>query len=170
MNLLSIERINAKSPYRVSAVPGTSFVSFLTDYGVQYAVGFEKDDTSLPVTEAYQFSIINGNNKKSPRDKKVRDTIIAVVEDFFVENNEVMLYICETGDGKQSMRSRLFEYWFSQYKNHWNIFFLSSSITDDKGYLNYAAIILRNDHPRLQEIVSEFTDTVRLLSFKPDGQ
>lgn len=164
---LDIDKINVKSPYKVNPIPDTFFVSFLTDYGVQYAIGFEKDDTSLPVTEAYQFSIINGNNKKSPRDKKVRDTIIAVIEDFFIENNEVMLYICETGDGKQSMRSRLFEYWFSQYKRHWNIMFLSSSVTDEVGILNYAAIILRNDHPRLQEIVTEFTNTVKLLNDKP---
>ena len=65
----------------------------------------------MPITETYQFSIINGNNKKSPRDPKVRETIIAIVENFFMENQEVMLYICETGDGKQSMRNRLFEYW-----------------------------------------------------------
>lgn len=55
-----------------------------------------------------EFSIININNKRSPRDHNVRDTIIAIVENFFQENQDVMLYICETGDGKQSMRRRLF--------------------------------------------------------------
>ena len=78
----------------------------------------------MPITATYQFSIINFNNKKSPRDPKVRETIIAIIENFFMESQEVMLYICETGDGKQSMRSRLFEYWFNHYKKHWNIMFL----------------------------------------------
>lgn len=165
---LDIVKINAKSSYEVAAIPGVNFVSFLTDYGVQYAIGFEKDDTSLPVTETYQFSIINVNNKKSPRDPKVRETIIAVVEDFFVENQEVMLYICETGDGKQSLRSRLFEYWFNHYKQGWNVMFLSTSVRDEEGILNYAAIIIRTDHPRLKEIVSEFADTVSLLNSKPN--
>lgn len=87
---LNIERINAKAPYKVTPIPGSDFVSFLTDYGVQYAVGFDKDDTTMPFTETYQFSIINGNNKKSPRDPKVRETIIAIVENFFMENQEVM--------------------------------------------------------------------------------
>lgn len=166
--ILDIAKINAKSSYEVTAIPGVNFVSFLTDYGVQYAIGFEKDDTSMPVTETYQFSIINVNNKKSPRDPKVRETIIAVVEDFFAENQEVMLYICETGDGKQSMRSRLFEYWFNHYKQEWNVMLLSTSVRDEEGILNYAAIILRNDHPRLKEIVNEFTDAVTLLNSKPE--
>jgi len=76
---LNIERINAKAPYVVTPIPDTNFVSFLTDSGVQYAAGFDKDDTTMPLTETYQFSIINFNNKKSPRDPKVRETIIAVI-------------------------------------------------------------------------------------------
>lgn len=142
-------------------------MSFLTDSSVQYAAGFDKDDTTMPVTETYQFSIINGNHKKSPRDPKVRETIIAIIENFFMENQEVMLYICETGDGKQSMRNRLFEYWFNHYRKHWNIMFLTASITDENGILNYAGIVLRNDHPRLKEIVNEFTTAVTLFNEKP---
>lgn len=165
--ILDINQINTKSPYKVRAVPDSNFVSFITDYGVQYAAGFEKDNITMPFTETYQFSILNGNNKKSPRDSKVRDTIVSIIENFFVLNNEVVLYICETGDGKQSMRNRLFEYWFKHYKKNWNIMFLSSSVRDEEGMINYAGIILRNDNPRLKQIVNEFTDTVTLLNDKP---
>jgi len=59
---LNIEKINAKAPYKVTPIPNVDFVSFLTDSGVQYAAGFDKDDTTMPITESYQFSIINGNN------------------------------------------------------------------------------------------------------------
>src|SRR3712207_9220577 len=78
--ILNVEAINEKAPYVVSQVPNKNFVSFKTDYGVEYLVGFDKDDLSLSSADVYQFSIINANNKKSPRDGKVRDTIIAVVE------------------------------------------------------------------------------------------
>ena len=33
--------------------------------------------------------------------------------------------------------------------------------------LNYASIIIRQDHPRLKEIIREFSDTVTLLNDKP---
>lgn len=164
---LNVSRIQEKAPYKVSKIADYTHVAFFTDYGVQYIAGFDKDDTTMPITETYQFSIVNFNNKKSPRDHKVRETIIAIIEDFFLENQEVMLYICETGDGKQSMRNRLFEYWFTHYKNNWNIMFLSASVTDENGILNYAGIILRNDHPHLKEIVDEFTNAVTLFNEKP---
>lgn len=165
--ILNVDAIQEKAPYKVTKIADDKHVAFFTDYGVQYIAGFDKDDTTMPVTETYQFSIINFNNKKSPRDPKVRETIISIIEDFFVENQEVMLYVCETGDGKQSMRNRLFEYWFNHYRKNWNIMFLSSSVTDENGIVNYAGIILRNDHPRLKEIVKEFTDAVTLLNNKP---
>lgn len=165
--ILNIDAIQEKAPYKVNNIADDKHVAFFTDYGVQYIAGFDKDDTTMPVTETYQFSIINFNNKKSPRDPKVRETIIAIVENFFMENQEVMLYICETGDGKQSMRNRLFGYWLNHYKKHWKIMFLTASITDENGILNYATIILRQDHPRFKEVIREFTDTVTLLNDKP---
>lgn len=50
---LNIEKINAKAPYKVTPIPNVHFVSFLTDSGVQYASGFDKDDTTMPITETY---------------------------------------------------------------------------------------------------------------------
>ena len=165
--ILNVETIQEKAPYKVTKIADDKHVAFFTDYGVQYIAGFDKDDITMPVTETYQFSIINFNNKKSPRDPKVRETIIAIVENFFVENQEVMLYICETGDGRQSMRNRLFEYWIDNYKKKWKIMFLTASIPDENGILNYASIIIRQDHPRLKEVIREFSDTVTLLNDKP---
>ena len=59
---------------------------------------------------------INVNNIPSPRDLKMRDTVMLIIENFFNMNEAALLYICESGDCKQHMRSRLFEYWFSSYQ------------------------------------------------------
>ena len=99
---------------------------------------------------------------------KVRDTIIAIVDEFFRNNNSTLLYICETGDSKQSMRSRLFEYWFSTYNRKALFTMISSSIVDEEGVVNFATIILRNDNPNLSEIIAEFTESIQLLSQKPE--
>ena len=45
--------------------------------------------------------------------------------------------------------------------------FVASSLIDDEGIENYAAIIVRNDNPELSAIISEFTTTISLLSTKP---
>lgn len=163
---LSVESINNNSPYKVDYATNKAFVIFSTDYDVHYLVGFEYDDTSFGF-DAYQLVVINSDNKKSPKDSKVRKTIIAIVEDFFSNNENVLLYICETGDSKQAMRSRLFQYWFSSYINK-NLFtFVSASVTDEDGVVNHAAIILRSDNPMMPYIISEFSQTINLLNNKP---
>ena len=65
------------------------------------------------------------------------------------------------------MRSRLFEQWFSTYRRKGYYTMITSSIIDADGQLNFATIILRNDNPRLVQVIEEFTSTVQLLSQKP---
>ena len=165
--LLSLKRINENSSYPVETTGEDGFYQFFTDGGVHYSVGFMEDDILLS-QNSYQLIIANINNHKSPRDHKVRDTIIAIVDEFFRNNNSTLLYICENGDSKQSMRSRLFEYWFSTYNRKALFTMISSSIVDEEGVVNFATIILRNDNPNLSEIIAEFTESIQLLSQKPE--
>ena len=68
---------------------------------------------------------------------------------------------------KQALRNRLFERWFSTYERKAQYTFVASSLKDDEGIENYAAIIVRNDNPDLSAIIAEFTETISLLSSKP---
>ena len=61
---------------------------------------------------------------------------------------------------QQALRNRLFERWFSTYERKTQYTFVASSLKDDEGIENYAAIIVRNDNPDLSAIVSEFTTTI----------
>lgn len=159
---LDIEKINRESPYLVERVSDGEF-SFVTDYGIEYIICFEPDDILLR-NEAYQFSIVNKNGLKSPLDRKLRNTIMSVIYEFFSCNNATILYICETGDGKQGLRSRLFESWYNASLRKAAFAVFSASITDPEGVINYASIILRTDNPHFTEVIQEFSDTVRLLS------
>jgi hypothetical protein len=164
---LSLESINAATPYQVRCSKEEGFFEFFTHHDVHYSVGFMEDDV-LMQEEAYQLIIGNVNHRPSPRDTKVRDTVIGIIDEFFRINNTTLLYICETGDGKQAMRNRLFQYWFSNYERKAEFTYLSSSITDMEGVVNYATLIIRNDNPNLVEVITQFTETIQLLSNKPD--
>lgn len=139
---------------------------FTTDYGIDYSVDFVEDDL-ISSDESYQLIIAKLNNKKSPKDDKIKETVLAIVEEFFDKNQSTLLYLCETGDNKQTMRSRLFEYWFSTYKHKTQYTMVSSSIIDEDGIVNYATLIIRNDNPKLSQVVAEFSDSIALLSQKP---
>lgn len=167
MESLPLKNINETSAYRVEPTDKNGFYQFFTDSGVHYIVGFLEDDILLS-NNSYQLIIANVNNHKSPRDRKVRDTIVSIIDEFFIRNNSTLLYICETGDDKQQMRSRLFEYWFSTYNRKALFTMISSSIVDADGIVNFATIILRNDNTHLSEIIKEFTESIQLLSQKPE--
>jgi hypothetical protein len=166
MKRLDIKLINAQSPYKVEAADEENFFEFFTENDVHYSVGFMPDD-SLMQSEAYHLIIVNVDNRPSPSDRKVKDTVLTIVGEFFSKNNTTLLYICDTGDGKQRLRSRLFERWFSAYSKKALYTSVTSSVVDEEGITNYATIIVRNDNPRLVEIIAEFTSTISLLNQKP---
>ena len=139
----------------------------MTDNMAEIFISFEKDDI-LQSGIVYQFGISNPQGTKSPRDQKVRNTILAIIEEFFNKNKAALLYICETGDGMQKMRSRLFQYWFSIYNEREEYLFPSQIVYDEEENENYAALIIRKENPCFVELVSEFTDTINLLNGKPE--
>ena len=162
---LNIDRINSSSPYTVS-LDERGTCHLVTDSGVMYLISFIEDDL-LQYAESYQMIISNVSNKKSPRDSKLRRTILAIIYEFFENSEHALLYICDTGDRKQRMRQRLFSYWFNSSSRKSDFAFMSADITDIEGIQNYAAIILRIDNPSFESIMNEFYMTVRVLRQKP---
>lgn len=165
MVIFDAEYINKAAPYTVWKTNIDGMLEFITDSGIRFNVGFQTSDI-LTCAETYQFIIVNTEHKKSPKDPKLRNTIMAIIESFFMLNNKVMLYICDTGDSKQAFRSHLFEYW-SRIFPHKNLYYTTSvNILDEEEIMNYASLTLRLDHPNFAEAVNEFAELARLFSEK----
>lgn len=105
-----------------------------------------------------------------PNDSKVRRTVLAIVETFFAINNTILLYLCETGDNKQSLRSRLFERWFNTYNKRRYFTCMSSTVKDTEGVDNYVALIIRNDNPNFTEIINNYATTIQFFTDKPQSR
>ena len=67
---------------------------FLTDYGVQYRIEFVENNNIWEEEKAYEFGILNDNNKNSPNDSKVKATIQCIIEEFFLTNIVQAVKIC----------------------------------------------------------------------------
>ena len=61
------------------------------------------------------------------------------------------------------MRNRLFKYWFDSYEFNSKFSLYTTHIIDEEGVPNFAALILRNDNPKIVEVLTEFTQTAKLL-------
>ena len=167
MRKLSVEDINKTSPYTVLEDQKSNGLYFVTAHGVQLIVDFVEDDL-INSADCYQFVINNTNNRHSPRDVNVMKTIFAIVNEFFNKNMSALLYICETGDGKQIARSRLFSSWFESYE-YTNMFTcMSTSIYDIEGVFNSATLLIPICHPNYKDVINEFAETSALLKDKPN--
>ncbi|MGX8695560.1 MAG: DUF6169 family protein [Prevotella sp.] len=117
MNALDLDRINSMSPYVVTLWVDNPYVYwFYTDFGVEYEIVIKANDIFI-ASGAYALDIINVWHQPSPGDPKFRQTLMAIVEEFFRQNNDVMLYVTETKDSKQASRNRLFVRWFNTYEH-----------------------------------------------------
>lgn len=164
MNPLDLAYINRLAPYKVWTEDGDYLVE--TSYELLFRIGF-MDDYSIWPTGTYQFFIINESNRPSPNDEKLKATVFRIIEAFFAANPDILLYICETGDGRQAFRNRLFIRWFNSY-NKRDIYVMQTAEVQEGDIMNFAALIVQKSNPRLKEILSEFNETIRILTSKPE--
>ena len=167
MEKLDLERINRCAPYEVKEDSQEGAYTFIADSGAEFSIGFMPDDL-IQSDESYEFIIGNLNGVKSPRDRKVKETVIAIVEEFFNANKATMLFLCSTSDGKQLMRGRLFKNWFDTYEYRNRFTMVTSTLVDEYGIDNVAAVIIRNDNPNLGKVLTEFGETIEMFSHKPN--
>ena len=125
------------------------------------------DDYSIWQSGAYQFYINNESHRPSPNDEKLKATVFRIIEAFFAANPDILLYICETGDGRQAFRSRLFVRWFSTYSGR-DAYVMQTAELQEGTTKNFAALIVQKSNPRLKEILAEFDETINILTSKPD--
>ena len=163
MKEFNLDRINKKAPYKVSA-DGKQYV-FDTMHGLHYEVRFFEEQP-IGGCETWQFSFAKGNSEAAPEDPYVRFTLFAIIDEFFTENDNVMLYICDTSDSREAARSRLFIRWFKQSAEP-DRFTIRSASTIIEGQGFYAAIIVENRNPLLTDITADFDKTAVSLTNKP---
>ena len=165
MNPLDLAYINRLAPYKVWTENGRDYL-VETSYDLLFKIGF-MDDYSIWQSGAYQFYINNESHRPSPNDEKLKATVFRIIEAFFAANPDILLYICETGDGRQSFRSRLFVRWFNNYAGRDQYIMQTAEVQEGKTK-NFAALIVQKSNPRLSEILAEFDETISILTNKPE--
>ena len=161
MNSLNVSNINLRSPYTVWEENG-EYV-FISENNILYAVGFEYDDSIR--YGAFWLNIINRSQKKSPNDKKLQYTIICIIEEFFRVNPNILLYVCDSANSQQAMRSRLFLRWFNSYSRN-ESFIIKIAVINDDGEDNYVAMIVQRSNSQIDEILKYYEDEIAMFTNK----
>ena len=151
------EKINLRAPYRVRQVDDSVFV-FITKHGISYTAGFIPD-TSFMERGVYQFFLTKTSGKKGRKDDDISETVRVIIEEFFAQEEVVMLYICDTADGRQASRDRLFRAWFYSYIESESYTMCTDTMTIDS-IRYFSSIILRRDHPMHNQVLNKFHDFI----------
>lgn len=104
-----------------------------------------------------------------PVDQNVFRTVVAVLEEFFTDENRMLLYICDISDDRQHVRNRLFNNWFEQYEGRGN-FILSKCDAVIKGDSYFMSLLISRKHPQAYDVVNKFESMTEDLVDKLNNQ
>lgn len=161
---LSLECINAKSPYEVSEKNGG--YEFRTEGGILYRIRFLAED-SIGGCETYQFAISKIDKMRSAHDPNISAITFIIIDEFFTEYEDVLLYYCDASDHCEEGRNRLFIRWFEKAANP-HRFTIRTTHATVEGQSLYVAIIVENRNVKLKDITDEFDATAAMLTSKPE--
>lgn len=159
MNCLDINVINDHSPYDVMETSGHLY--FKTDYDITYLVSFDEEPN--PFYTAYWFNLTNPKQITSPGDKKIAQTVICIIEEFFRQNPDILLYMCSMDGGQQAQRSRLFLRWFNGAEQQKQYVIRASEVRGERG-LEYVAAIVQRNNPHLDDIIQLFDSDISMFN------
>ena len=164
MKSLDINSININSPYKVWAKGAV--LHFETAYGIRYAVDFDYEDN--PFCSAYWLNLTNESHKPSPNDRQIPKTIICIVEEFFRQNPDILLYMCSTDNNQQAQRARLFLRWFNGYEQQQKYVIRAANVpnvnAEGMPIEEYIAIIIPISHPQLDAVIKLFEKEITMFN------
>jgi hypothetical protein len=141
---------------------------FETDHLIVYQVYFKYSPNYLFKDSAYahyiyEFVIAVLENPKESLpifDKKTSITIANIFEEFYQNLEEaIVVYICDSSDGRQMIRHRKFNAWFNEYNND-KFAKQDCILKESNGILNPMSLIVKVEHTFKYQILEEFKETI----------
>ena len=160
MNQLDLDQLFYTCPYPVK-YDGDEY-TFRTDHDIVYAVDFKEEDSFSPIP-AYWFDLSNRSHRPSPNDPKLRETVIRIIIEFFRQNPDIMLYMCDNANDQQAQRNRLFLRWFKGAEQS-KLFFIKTAVVVDEDMENFIAIVVPRQHPYLNDIIARFDSEIEMFN------
>lgn len=160
MDLISLSAVNAKSPYKIDSDQSGSFF-FVTNKQRLYHVAFIEDQLFCE-HGIYQYCL--ETEMHTAADGHVYEVVVALMEEFFKSSAKGLLYVCDSTDGRQAVRSRLFNRWFNSYADKDKYLLLQREVQYED-MLHYVSLIVRKDHSETQAIITSFDYVLSHLEY-----
>ncbi|MBB6387835.1 MULTISPECIES: DUF6169 family protein [Flavobacterium] len=104
----------------------------------------------------YAIDFYESNNQKFFSDPLIEITIIAIIQDYFKINPDIILnYVCDNVDFRQDFRQKLFDKW---YRNAFDNTFSKINFQYEAPHYNliyHLSFILKTDFYNIEEVIEK---------------
>ena len=166
---------DSPSPYEITFKNG--YYCFTTNLDREYSCAFSDVNPVLsPVVGVYDIEVFtfdffyqDPDPKRKPTDERVSATIKFLLQDFFVINpNRVMIYVCDSIDGRGRHRYSLFKKWFENFAQEYKCDNVEIELDDYEPI--YGAVIRSNEFQHDEILKTEVIDRAETIMTEKYGQ
>ena len=130
---------------------------FITENVSEYIAYFNRVPVDSCVVNHFVFAQSKVGVKKL--DLRIRDTIANIIYDFRGDYDDVILFVCDSSDGRAQHRMRLFDYWYRTLN------FDKDVVKIDFSFNNInAAVLAKKDNCLLPMAEKEIRELFDLMS------
>lgn len=162
-----IEELSLECHYKVTFNTSDYSYGFKTSGGAEYSVLFVDAssvffNTRLEGSYCYNIVISKIKSGDGLKDKGVKETIGAIVDHYFSDPERILIFTCEEEDGKQSVRKKLFDMWFSNGTLSHLVKFNEDIEGSEATY--HSSILFHKENPLgISEVIKSYQETVKIL-------
>lgn len=146
---------NSLSPFDIREDAPLDY-TFTNRDGIKYHASFYSVEPLYPgLKNTFSFCIEPEDSKSHHIDARISATIVEILRRFFSVNTNAMIMVCDSTDGKELKRRKLFDRWFEHYSDGSILKYDSSAPLDE--YQLYISLYMRKDNPYREPLLHSFT-------------
>jgi len=132
--------------------------SFVNRDGVHYKLYFYPLSNLYPeFVNTFSFTIEAEDSTPHPMDRRIVATVVEVLRVFFQNHENAMIMTCDSVDGKQRKRRKLFDRWFDIY-NADNTLSRIDASRRNADYELLVSLYYKEENPNKQQLLDAFKE------------
>jgi Family of unknown function (DUF6169) len=132
-------------------------------YFLSYADYFASQPDIAPNFFSFNLKLISNEGVpiRKGTDKRLADTVIAIVGDFLSSKSNAVVYVCDNSDGKERARSRKFLSWFDYYDHPSSKIIQVTSNFTVGGLFIYSSLLVHKNNKRFKDMILAYLDLTK---------
>lgn len=133
---------------------------FVNKDGIKYLAYFADISQYYPqFPNTYSFSFEPETPKKHAVDNRISATIVEMLRRFFEKEENAMIMVCDSVDGKEEKRRKIFDHWYKKHADDSILKYDASAPLEE--YRLFISIYLKKSNPNRELLIQSFFELLK---------